>query len=322
MQPEISIVVPIYKVEGYLGKCVQSVINQTYSNIEIILVDDGSPDSCPVKCDIYAKQDPRIRVIHKANGGLSDARNAGMREARGKYILFVDSDDFIDLDSCQRFVEAMTGRTPDIAVGNARIIQGNQTILMQHLLNTLNKIVTGEQFLKAELRTETMHMAAWLNLYSKDFLLNNKLEFKVGLLHEDEQFTPRAFLKAKEVMGTDIIFYNYLIRDGSITKSRDRTKNGIHIVQTCYELADIYEAIEDEALKRMLNNSLVLKYLSGFQMGRLYRKEYKGLINKNFLRRRAFTIKNKCKVLVFLFSKHLYYHLNSAWSNGLNKREK
>jgi glycosyltransferase involved in cell wall biosynthesis len=316
MQPEISIVVPIYKVEKYLDKCVQSIINQSYGNIEIILVDDGSPDNCPLKCDSYAKQDTRIRVVHKSNGGLSDARNVGTREAMGKYILFVDSDDFIDIDTCQRFVDAINNRTPEIVVGNARIIQGNQTSIMQHQSMTLSRIVTGEQYLKAELMTETMYMAAWLNLYRKDFLLNNGLEFKVGLLHEDEQFTPRAFLEAKEVIGTDIIFYNYIIREGSITKNRDRTKNGIHIVQTCYELVDIYEDLEDEELRGMLKNNLVTKYLIGFQIGKLFRKEYKGLINRNFLRRNASTRKNKCKVLIFLISMNLYYRLNHLTKLG------
>ena len=99
---QFSFIVPIYNVEEYLDRCVQSLINQSFTNIEIILVDDGSPDQCPEKCDNYAKQDPRIRVIHKANGGLSDARNAGLEVAIGEYILFVDADDYIELDTCEK----------------------------------------------------------------------------------------------------------------------------------------------------------------------------------------------------------------------------
>ena len=95
MEPLISVIVPIYKVEEYLNRCVESLVNQTYKNLEIILVDDGSPDNCPEMCDRWAKQDKRIRVIHKKNGGLSDARNAGMRIATGEYIAFVDSDDLV-----------------------------------------------------------------------------------------------------------------------------------------------------------------------------------------------------------------------------------
>ena len=92
----ISVIVPVYKVEKYLNKCVQSIIQQTYTNLEIILVDDGSPDNCPQMCDEWAKKDSRIVVIHKKNGGLSDARNAGIAVAKGKYIGFVDSDDYIE----------------------------------------------------------------------------------------------------------------------------------------------------------------------------------------------------------------------------------
>ena len=96
MNPMISVIVPIYNVEKYLARCVDSIVNQTYKNLEIILVDDGSPDRCPQMCDDYAEKDSRIKVIHKKNGGLSDARNAGMAVATGEYISFIDSDDWIE----------------------------------------------------------------------------------------------------------------------------------------------------------------------------------------------------------------------------------
>lgn len=100
---KISIIVPVYKVEQYLERCVKSLINQTYKNIEIILVDDGSPDQCPKMCDDYASEDSRIKVIHKKNGGLSDARNAGLDAATGEFIAFVDSDDWVEID----FIETL-----------------------------------------------------------------------------------------------------------------------------------------------------------------------------------------------------------------------
>ena len=102
---KISIIVPIYKVQDYLDECIESIINQTYSNIEVILVDDGSPDRCPQMCDEWAKRDSRIRVIHKKNGGLSSARNAGLDVANGEYISFVDSDDFICSDALQNLYD-------------------------------------------------------------------------------------------------------------------------------------------------------------------------------------------------------------------------
>ena len=310
METKISIVVPVYMVEDYLDRCVQSLLGQTYQQIEIIFVEDGSPDACPVMCDNYAKLDSRIRVIHKSNGGLSEARNVGLKAALGDYILFVDSDDFIDTDACERFIRVMGNQLPDIVVGNARRIETEKVTVMQHQLNMLGQVVTGEQYLKAELKTGTMHMAAWLNLYNREFLLKNELEFKVGILHEDEQFTPRVLLKAGEVIGTDLVFYNYLIRDGSITKNRDRTRNGINIVQTCFELAKLYESLKDKELKRLLYDNLVTKYLYGFQIGRLYRKEHDELIDKGFLLRRASSPKTRCKALLFSINKRMYFWLN------------
>lgn len=105
MNPLISVIVPIYNVEKYLARCVDSIVNQTYKNLEIILVDDGSPDRCPQMCDDYAEKDSRIKVVHKKNGGLSDARNAGMAVATGEYISFIDSDDWIDLETYDLVLE-------------------------------------------------------------------------------------------------------------------------------------------------------------------------------------------------------------------------
>ena len=114
MDSLISVIVPIYNVEKYLERCVESIINQTYKNLEIILVDDGSPDNCPQMCDDYAKKDSRIKVVHKKNGGLSDARNAGMKVATGEYVSFIDSDDYISLDFYETLLETIVDNDSDI----------------------------------------------------------------------------------------------------------------------------------------------------------------------------------------------------------------
>ena len=111
---KVSIIIPVYKVEKYIDKCIQSIMNQTYRNIEIILVDDGSPDSCGEICDYYAKKDNRVKVVHKMNGGLSDARNYGIEVATGKYILFVDSDDWVELDTAGYLVDLALINSSDI----------------------------------------------------------------------------------------------------------------------------------------------------------------------------------------------------------------
>ena len=114
MDSLISVIVPIYNVEKYLQKCVDSIINQTYKNLEIILVDDGSPDNCPKMCDDYAEKDSRIKVVHKENGGLSDARNVGMEVATGEYVSFIDSDDYISLDFYETLLETIVDNDSDV----------------------------------------------------------------------------------------------------------------------------------------------------------------------------------------------------------------
>ena len=119
MTAKVSVVVPIYKVEKYLDRCVQSIINQTYENLEIILVDDGSPDNCPDMCDEYAKADSRVTVVHKPNGGLPDARNAGLDVASGEFILFVDSDDWIESQTVAELIEIIEKHNVDFVTFRA-----------------------------------------------------------------------------------------------------------------------------------------------------------------------------------------------------------
>ena len=312
MKLKISIVVPVYMVEKYIEKCVHSLINQTYKDIEIILVNDGSPDNCSSICDKYKEIDERVYVIHKVNGGLSDARNVGLMQATGDYILFVDSDDYIDIDTCERFISIINSREEvDIVVGNARRIEGFHTTIMYHSYDQHWNVLTGTQYLMNELKANTMYMAAWLSLYNRNFLLKNNLVFKVGLLHEDEQFTPRAFLAAKKIIGTDIIFYNYQIREGSITTTKNKIINAEHMMKTCKELEVIYSNLNNNELIKLLNDNLVNRFLNTFQVAGLHRKRYSYLVDKSFLRKKAYTKKNKLRVTLFLFNKKLYYYLNN-----------
>lgn len=315
MKKLISIIVPVYKVEEYLEKCLDGLINQTYKNIEIILVNDGSPDNSPQICDDYSKRDNRIKVIHKKNGGLSEARNTGLNQAQGEYVLFVDSDDYIDLDTCQRFFNqlAFNHIQPEIIVGNARRTEGEKTFPMSHQYNTKGICVTGKEYLKKELVSNTMYMAAVLNLYKREFLILNNLFFKVGVLHEDEQFTPRVFLKADLVQGTDIVFYNYLIREGSITTQKNNLNNAIHLISICKELDEIYKTIDDLELKALLRNDLVDKYLNIFQVTGLHKKKYSHLIDKEFLKDKALTSRNKKRVMLWNFNKGLYFYTNKLY---------
>ncbi len=315
MNPKVSVVVPIYKVEKELERCVNSLINQSLNNIEIILVDDGSPDKCPQLCDNYAKQDSRIRVIHKENGGLSDARNAGLANATGEYVLFVDSDDYISSNACETLYSNGIENNLDIVVADAVKVENNKETIMSHREKSLDKILDGSSFLKEQLNSHSMYMAAWLNLYRKDFLLKNQLFFKKDILHEDEQWTPRVFLKAEKVKYVKLPFYYYIIRENSITKKKDRSKNGIDLINTCYELETIYEKIDDVELKELLNNYLVMLFLNAIHLGDLYDKKYNNVYSKKFLLGKSLTRKNKIKATLFILNKKIYRSINNAIKN-------
>lgn len=308
-----SIIVPIYNVEPYIERCIVSLREQTYKDIEIILVDDESPDNCPAICDQYAKLDDRIQVIHKKNGGLSDARNCGLAAATGEYVFFLDSDDYIALDTCEKFAQ-FAGSGVDMLVGNA-IVEGGACDLEQMAADST--VRTGQEYLKQAYIQEKAHMASVLNVYRRQFLLENELQFKKGILHEDEQFTPRAFLKANSVINTGITFYHYIIRDNSITTKKDKRRNARDLYETCCELEVIYNHLADVELRDMLLDSLVVKYLYIAQAGRLYR--YKELLHKDFVKRNAKSKRTTLKAALYCTSPVLYYHVNDIAKKVLSR---
>lgn len=310
-----SIIVPIYNVEPYLDRCVESLINQTYRDIEIILVDDESPDRCPEMCDKYAEKDPRIKVIHKKNGGLSDARNAGISVASGEYLIFVDADDYVERDLCKRMVP-FAQKGYDILIGDA-IVEGG-AVNLEHI--SMNKIMSGEEYLLEAYRNNKTPMAVWLNIVNRKFLLANNLFFKFGILHEDEEFTPRMLLKAQTVACTGVVFYHYIIRENSITTKKDKRKNANDLYDTCCELAELYAGLESKELKTYLLDSLSVKYLSMFQSANLcqYGNKY---LHKDFVFKNAKRMKTKCKGILYCMSPKLYYLLNKRCKEKEGKKD-
>lgn len=132
-QPMVSVIVPVYKVERYLEQCLVSIVHQSYRNLEILLVDDGSPDNCPQLCDMWAQRDSRIHVIHKPNGGLSDARNAGLRQAHGDLVAFVDSDDWLALDMIEKMTDAVLRNQADMVVCRTLLLMQMDDLKNAHL---------------------------------------------------------------------------------------------------------------------------------------------------------------------------------------------
>lgn len=302
----ISIVVPMYNVEKYIRRCLESLINQSkLDDVEILLINDGSQDSSREIAEDYAKKYPIIRIIDKENGGLSDARNVGIDAAKGKYILFVDSDDAIKSNTCEIFLEILMKHDYDIIACDFVRIEKNGKKYYKH--SSKEKIVkSGNDFLKTELQNKTMFMASWSYIYKKEFLDNEKLRFKKGILHEDEEFTPRALLAASRVLPLHFCFYNYFINPNTITTKKNKLKNAEDLFASLRELEKIYSELEDNDLKKLLNNSLVEKYLYMFYEARIPKSKRKRFVDKGLLYHKAIGTKNKIKVRLFTISPDLY----------------
>lgn len=212
----ISVIVPVYKVEQYLDKCVQSIVGQTYPNLEIILVDDGSPDRCGSMCEDWAKKDPRIRVLHKENGGLSDARNAGMAISTGTYTAFVDSDDWIAPDFIGTLYDAIVQSGAQIAGCDVCTVFSDQEPDLGNGTGAVT-ICSAKEAIGNILQGCGFRAVAWNKLYHSSLLEGE--QYPVGKHHEDEFFTYRIYGKAETLVYVDRPMYFYLQRQGSIMRS-------------------------------------------------------------------------------------------------------
>lgn len=221
----LSVVVPVYRVEPYLDRCVESIVNQTYSNLEIILVDDGSPDNCPKMCDDWAERDSRIRVIHKENGGLSDARNAGIALATGEFLAFVDSDDYIAGDMYEIMIAALRRTEAGIACCGTNIVK-NGVVTPVHCLPQ-EQCFTGELALREVLLCGCVNESACDKVYRMEVF--DEILYPVGEINEDIVVIPFLLDRAETIVHTGVPLYFYC-RDGcSITRSSYSPKKRIMI---------------------------------------------------------------------------------------------
>lgn len=231
-KPLISVIVPVYKVEKYLNRCVESLRKQTYNNLEIILVDDGSPDSCPMMCDGYAQEDERIRVIHQSNSGLSGARNSGLEIATGDYIGFVDSDDYVSDKMYEMLLTEMMKRDADIAIcrytrfsGELAACDDEQSISNvkeMKKMDALNNLYGADG---------EVYTVAWNKLYRRTVLAD--IRYPVGKINEDEFTTYKIMCNASKVILLEKALYYYFYNENSITTNENYLIN-----------RDIYEAYE------------------------------------------------------------------------------
>ena len=213
----ISIIVPVYKVEKYIRKCLDSIINQTYTNLEIILVDDGSPDNCPQICDEYSKKDKRIKVVHQKNMGLSIARNNGIKLAIGDYIGFVDSDDYIENTMFEDLFKALVENDAQMSICNFKVITDKE----QYIKNNYpeSKTYNQKEFLREILLDKNIQSYAWNKLYEKDLFVD--IKYPEGKKYEDIGTTFYLAEKCKKIQLIGKAEYNYINRKNSIVFNFD-----------------------------------------------------------------------------------------------------
>lgn len=257
--PLVSIIIPIYKVEPYLRRCLDSIVNQTYTNLEIILVDDGSPDGSPQICDEYAAKDNRILVIHKENGGLSDARNAGLDICKGEYISFVDSDDWVDKKYIETLYNTIIETGADISIINHCQFSSDETFLPLEKFHT--GIFAGYNCLKQLIINNTIqHTLVWGKLYKKT--LFNNIRFPVGKKFEDNYVSYQLYFFSKKIACKDIVLYHYLKRSDSIMGAAQN----IDYTQAWLEQAKFFEKQKCRELANVIYYRLSWSFLRRFQI--------------------------------------------------------
>lgn len=214
MHPLISIIVPVYKAEEFLPRCIESLLGQTYRNLEIILIDDGSPDNCPVMCDAYAEADCRINVIHKTNSGQSDARNQGLAIASGAYIGFVDSDDWVDLDYYEKLLQACIKYTADIACAGIRRVKNNDIIdMVSYQQQTVSSFCD---------KVDSQQCGSICDkLFHRSVIYHDKafIKFPSGVYYEDNLFLLETLRVAKKLAFVNDCYYYYRYNPSSTTVS-------------------------------------------------------------------------------------------------------
>lgn len=308
MNYKVSVIVPIYKVEQYLHRCVDSIIKQTYKNLEIILVDDGSPDKCGNICDEYATKDSRIKSIHKKNGGLSDARNYGMNYATGDFVLFVDSDDWLELEMIEVMINTAQEYNADIVQSSFYYAYEDYLLLDDRYYKEDDApvILNKNELMKALVINERVKNFAWGKLYKIDLVKN--IPFKKGVLYEDVFWAHNVMDKVETyvilhtpmcyyLQRNDSIVYNYTLKNLDIIK-------GLKERHTFIE--EHYNELIPESYKIIFNTCLCHYNLlnKNKDLNKFYKNDIKMYIQENYEKMKtAFKGDNEVLIRLKLFNK-------------------
>lgn len=310
---KISIIVPIYNVEKYLNRCIDSILAQTFTDFELILVDDGSTDNCIKICNEYAEKDNRIVVIHKENSGLSAARNTGLDIATGEYIGFIDSDDYIHPQMYEILYSKIIKSNCDLAISRFKKIYNNEDEFKEYNIDSIKYYKLNSKEALNELcgNNSVQFVIACNKLYKKN--LFDKLRYEDGRYHEDEFIIHNLLYKCRDIVYIELDLYNYYQREGSIMKNNSPKR--------IIDSLDAYESRMKFFYKNKMNN--LTDYIAYFYVIKFfneYKKEF--IINNNYnkkmkrsflnniiflLNSSKFNIKEKLSFIIFLLSEKLYY---------------
>ncbi|MEN6414605.1 MAG: glycosyltransferase [Veillonellales bacterium] len=325
MKIKVSIVVPVYKTEKFIHRCIDALICQTLTDIEIILVDDGSPDNCGKICEDYAKQDKRIKVIHKKNGGLSSARNTGIREASGEYIGFVDSDDYVE----QTFCECMykTAKKFNIDIVNCDYYWESETSEARSSSLKKDKVIYNEEILEylKKAHATTIIWFVWRNIYRRSFLIKNNIFFAEEVrFGEDSIFNLYAFYYAKSLYSVDKCLYHYISNPNGLIQTKYK-ENLLEKFYIQYKVKELFYKIpyladieyRQDFCRNNIEHSLILLLTNTYNIAHKdYLQQLKQIRESEFIQQSfknykpSGNLSKNMQMVICLFEHKLYFLIN------------
>mgnify|MGYP004640934595 CR=1 FL=1 len=316
----VSVIIPVYNVKNYLDKCLKSVVNQTYGKLEIILVDDGSTDGSDTMCDIWKKNDSRIKVIHKKNGGLSDARNVGISNAKGEYITFIDSDDFIENDMIEELLFGVKNNNCDIGIcgyyktylNEEYIADSGKNNMIMNRIDAIDKMNSLGYY----------DVSAWGKIFKTEIF--NKITFPVGKLSEDWFIMYKLFYRAEKIYYNPKPKYHYVQRSGGISKNNPKINyDSIEAATECMQFIEknCPEIIENAIINYCIANIAVFN--SCVLYDRDSQSEYNA-INNNFrvlMFTKNMSFKKKMQFFIFVKFNKLYKCIYKIYFNKIRYKD-
>lgn len=314
----VTVIVPVYQVEQYLDRCIQSIQNQTYKNIEIFLIDDGSRDKSGMICDEYARKDPRIQVFHKTNGGLSDARNYGIERANGDYLVFVDSDDYISKDFIETMLESAIRNQSELVMCRFAQVTGEEFSDCQKIQERIVSVEEAFWHICNNSKQHILYTVAWNKLYKRK--LFESVRYPIGRIHEDEGTTYKILAQVETVVVIDKEMYGYYMSPNSIMRSR-YNKRRLDIlyfqVEKIHFLKENNQIGLEMSARRQFGETLIYHYYCTRKFLKhsesILEKLLYGFEEECFKSKECFPKWVKLNFSFFYYCTNLYYYLFSLY---------